>query len=117
MLLGMLAWLALLLWGVWTHRLPLWTLGAGLGLNLATFIAYAVDKSAAQRGRWRTKESTLHLLALAGGWPAAHIAQGLLRHKSRKAAFQTAYAATVLLHAVLLLGWLFWLQPQMLLNL
>ncbi|MCU7813537.1 MAG: DUF1294 domain-containing protein [Candidatus Thiodiazotropha sp. (ex Notomyrtea botanica)] len=32
------------------------------GLN--TFVMYARDKSAARKGAWRTKESTLHRLAL-----------------------------------------------------
>ena len=37
--------------------------------SLCTYILYAMDKSAARRGAWRTRESTLHLLSLAGGWP------------------------------------------------
>ena len=87
----MLGWLALLAWGAWTQRLPLWLLAAVAGLNLVTFFAYALDKSAAQRGAWRTPEQTLHLLALLGGWPAAWWAQQWLRHKSRKQAFRSAY--------------------------
>ena len=31
-----------------------------------TFGVYAVDKSAARRGTWRTPESTLHLLSVVG---------------------------------------------------
>ena len=64
-------WMAMLAWAVWAQRLPLWAVGAALGLNLFTFLVYASDKNAAQRGMWRTKESHLHLLALVGGWPAA----------------------------------------------
>lgn len=94
----MLGWLALLAWGAWTQRMPWWLLGALAGLNLATFWAYVADKSAAQRGAWRTQESTLHLLALLGGWPAAWWAQQWLRHKSRKPSFRAAYWGTVLLH-------------------
>ena len=67
-------------------------------LNLATFAAYAMDKNAAEEGRWRTAESTLHALALAGGWPGAWAAQRLLRHKSRKVSFLTTYVVTVLLN-------------------
>jgi uncharacterized membrane protein YsdA (DUF1294 family) len=59
---------------------------------------YAVDKSAASKGAWRTQESTLHLLALAGGWPGALVAQQKLRHKSRKHAFQSVFWLTVLLN-------------------
>lgn len=95
----MLGWLALLAWGAWAQRLPLWLLGALAVLNITTFLAYALDKSAAQRGAWRIAEQTLHLLALLGGWPAAWWAQQWLRHKSRKQAFRAAYWGTVLLHS------------------
>ena len=50
-----------------------------IGLSLLTFLAYAVDKSAAINGRWRTPEKTLHLLSVSGGWPGALLAQQLLR--------------------------------------
>lgn len=66
--------------------------------SVITFIAYAVDKSAASQGNWRTPESTLHLLALAGGWPGALLAQQLLRHKSAKAEFRVTFWATVILN-------------------
>jgi uncharacterized membrane protein YsdA (DUF1294 family) len=68
------------------------------GLSIVTFVVYAMDKSAATRGNWRTKESTLHLLALAGGWPGAFLAQQMLRHKSSKASFRRVYRVTVLLN-------------------
>lgn len=72
----MLLWLGLWAWGAWAQRFPLWWLGATAALNLLTFFTYALDKSAAQRGTWRTRESHLHLLALLGGWPAAWWASG-----------------------------------------
>lgn len=99
-------WMAMLAWGVGAQRLPLWAVGAALGLNLFTFVVYASDKSAAQRGMWRTKESHLHLLALAGGWPAAWLAQQMLRHKSQKTEFRAVYALTVLVHCGALAAWL-----------
>ena len=43
--------------------------------SIITFLVYAQDKSAAKHNRWRTKESTLHTLALTGGWPGALLAQ------------------------------------------
>lgn len=92
-----------------TARLPLIIVGLYAGASLITFIAYAMDKSAAQSGRWRTQESTLHLLALMGGWPGALIAQNRLRHKSRKASFQVVFWATVLLNC----GGLVWLLKAM----
>ncbi|WP_394787469.1 DUF1294 domain-containing protein [Rhodoferax sp.] len=116
-LLLMLAWAGLLCWAVWSRRLPFWALEAALALNLLTFWVYWRDKRAAQHGQWRTPEKTLHLLGLWGGWPAAAWAQALLRHKSRKAEFRLVYWLSVAIHCTALLGWLFWLQPRMLLNL
>ncbi len=74
-------------------------------MSVVTFGAYAIDKSAARRGRWRTSESTLLLLGLAGGWPGALLAQRSLRHKSRKASFQAAFWITVVLNCAAL-AWL-----------
>jgi len=72
----------------------------------ATFGAYALDKSAAKRGALRTSESTLHLLALVGGWPGALIAQCRLRHKSRKQPFRAVFWATVVVNCAAFI-WLF----------
>lgn len=66
--------------------------------SFITFFAYAIDKSAAQSGRWRIQESTLHLFSLAGGWPGAIVAQVVLRHKSQKAAFRFVFWLTVLIN-------------------
>lgn len=81
---------------VW--KLPLWVAGLYLLLSAATFIAYAADKSAATSGSWRTPESTLHTMALAGGWLGALLAQQFLRHKSTKQAFRQVFWGTVLLN-------------------
>lgn len=74
---------------------PLWLLGVYLGASLLTFLVYALDKSAAQSGAWRISEQTLHLLALAGGWPGALLAQKMLRHKSAKQEFRSVFWGTV----------------------
>jgi uncharacterized membrane protein YsdA (DUF1294 family)/cold shock CspA family protein len=84
-----------LVWG-----LPLWVAGGYLALSAATFIAYAADKAAAASGSWRTPESTLHLLAVAGGWPGALLAQQWLRHKSTKTEFRQVFWGTVFLNAL-----------------
>ena len=108
MLLVIAAYGGLLLWAVWRSLLPWWTLPASFGLNLLTFWMYWVDKNAAQTGRWRTPENTLQLLALAGGWPGAWLAQQILRHKSSKLPFRVVYWLVVLLHVLLVGAWLFW---------
>ena len=90
---------------VFLGKLPLVVLWAYLGISVVTFFTYALDKWAARNNRWRTKESTLHLLGLAGGWPGALVAQQVLRHKSKKQSFQTAFWFTVAFNCVGL-GWL-----------
>ena len=89
-------------------KLPLWVGGLYVLLSAATFGAYAGDKSAAKGGSWRTPESTLHVLALAGGWPGALLAQQFLRHKSTKHEFRQVFWATVVLNVV---GLLFLASP------
>lgn len=77
---------------------PRWVPGAYAAASVVTFIAYALDKSAAKRGGWRTRESSLHALALVGGWPGALLAQQFLRHKSTKAEFRAVFWLTVVLN-------------------
>ena len=60
-------------------------------LSSITFAVYWRDKAAARSQRWRTRESTLHALALLGGWPGALLAQRVLRHKSRKTSFLVTF--------------------------
>ena len=66
-----------------------------LAVSAATFLVYAADKSAAERGRWRVRERTLHLWSLLGGWPGAFLAQRALLHKTRKEEFLSAFWRTV----------------------
>lgn len=88
--------------------LPLIIVGLYVLMSLITFIAYAIDKSAAQNRRWRTKESTLHLFSIIGGWPGAYFAQNKLRHKSSKVKFKRVYWVTVCMN----LGGLIWLYSE-----
>ena len=77
-------------WGV-----PAWVLPLYLGASVVCFAAYALDKSAAQSHRRRTREDTLLLLGLVGGWPGAILAQQWLRHKSTKESFRGAFWLSV----------------------
>ena len=81
-----------------TNKIEFLVLPFYLVISLFTFVLYAVDKSAAQNGSWRTQESTLHLFSLAGGWPGAMIAQQTLRHKSKKQDFRGVFWVTVVLN-------------------
>jgi uncharacterized membrane protein YsdA (DUF1294 family) len=89
--------------------LPVWVPALYMAASVAAVTVYAIDKSAAERGAWRTRERTLHLLALIGGWPGALVAQTVLRHKSRKLSFRFAFWATVILNCAVLL-WFWWPQ-------
>jgi len=82
-----------------TSKIPFLILGLYIATSLLTFILYALDKSAARKGHWRTPESTLHLLSLAGGWPGAIAAQQKLRHKSKKQSFRMVFRVTVFLNS------------------
>ena len=94
---------ALLFWLI--GKLPLIIPLAYSALSLITYVVYGMDKSAAQRRRFRTSEATLHLLALLGGWPGGMIAQQHLRHKSKKAEFRFVFWITVVLNLVAI-AWL-----------
>ena len=63
--------LAFVVGAVFIGKLPLAVLGIYFAASVVAFVAYAFDKSAAEKDRWRTQESTLHLFGLLGGWPGA----------------------------------------------
>ena len=79
-------------------KLPFLVLIAYLVGSCVAYLAYAFDKAAALKGRWRTPESTLQLLSLVGGWPGAMFAQRTFRHKTQKQSFQVAYWVTVVMN-------------------
>jgi len=83
---------------VFAARIPPLVLALYMVTSVLTFVMYAVDKSAAQKGAWRTQESTLHMLSLAGGWPGALVAQQKLRHKTKKQSFRSVFWLTVFLN-------------------
>jgi len=83
---------------VLTAKIPSFIFVLYMVASFLTFIVYYFDKSAAKKGAQRTRESTLHLLSLAGGWPGALIAHQKLRHKSKKQPFRSVFWVTVILN-------------------
>lgn len=72
-------------------------------IGAVTYGIYAKDKQAAEQGKWRTPEATLHLLSVLGGWVGAMLAQSYLRHKTKKSEFRLVYYLTVIINLGLLL--------------
>ncbi len=77
-----------------------WRLAAGYlaVVSIVTYALYAADKRQAQAGKWRTPEASLHLMELAGGWPAAFVAQRTFRHKISKPAYQITFWLILIAH-------------------
>ncbi|MCA1770716.1 MAG: DUF1294 domain-containing protein [Halomonas sp.] len=80
-------------------------IGLYLLASLAAIILYRLDKLAAQQGRRRIPESTLHLVAVMGGWPGALLARRWFRHKTRKQPFGMILWSCAVLN-VCLVAWL-----------
>jgi uncharacterized membrane protein YsdA (DUF1294 family)/cold shock CspA family protein len=78
--------------------IPFWVVWLYFGMSALSLVFYALDKSAAKRGDWRTPEATLHLISLLCGWPGALYAQQLLRHKTSKKSFRFEFWITVILN-------------------
>lgn len=97
--------LCLLIWLIFTSQQPMFIVKVYAVIAVVTFLAYAIDKAAAKSDRWRIPESTLHVLALVGGWPGAILAQTILRHKSVKREFRLIFWITVGIN-LFVLGWL-----------
>ncbi|CAN5246199.1 cold shock and DUF1294 domain-containing protein [soil metagenome] len=83
-------------------RAPLAVFLIYLVASILCFIAYGVDKRAATLGTWRTPETSLLLLGLAGGWPGAIVGMRVFRHKTRKKSFRVLFWATVAVNVLAL---------------
>lgn len=73
-------------------------------VNVLTYLIFWIDKERAQMGLFRIPESTLHLLAILGGSPAALFACQKLRHKTRKQPFGLILVVITTIQ-VIAIGW------------
>ena len=80
--------------------IPFWVWILYVGMSFATFVAYALDKRAAETAGWRLSEGSLLAMGLACGWPGAVIAQQVMRHKTLKMSFQIVFWVTVVVNVV-----------------
>jgi uncharacterized membrane protein YsdA (DUF1294 family)/cold shock CspA family protein len=85
--------------------IPWELVGLYFAASIIAFFMYWGDKSAARKGLWRTRESSLLFCGLIGGWPGALIAQQLFRHKSSKTKFQIGFWGSVAVNCAGL-GWI-----------
>lgn len=81
--------------GAYSDKIPATIMLCYLIASTLSLLLYAKDKAAARASRRRTPERTLHIIALAGGWPGAMLAQQWLRHKTRKRSFRIIFWITV----------------------
>jgi uncharacterized membrane protein YsdA (DUF1294 family) len=70
--------------------------------SIATFAAYAIDKSQARRHGWRLPENGLHGLAVAGGAIGGWVGMLGLHHKTRHPVFPLILA--IALTAQIIIG-------------
>jgi uncharacterized membrane protein YsdA (DUF1294 family)/cold shock CspA family protein len=101
---------AILIALVMLDRAPVLLVPAYGFLSLIAFAMYRGDKAAAEQGAWRTPESSLHLIALWGGWPGALVARQVFRHKTIKQPFRTIFWLTVIANCGVL-AWLVYELP------
>ena len=85
-------------WVIGEDRLPIEFLFVAFGASAITYMAYAFDKHAAQKGRQRIPEMTLHFMELLSGWPGALLAQLSLRHKTSKRSYRIEFWAITIVN-------------------
>lgn len=78
-----------------------------------TVVAVALtvyDKAAAKRRAWRIPEATLMALGFVGGALPMLITMKLIRHKTKHKKFMIGLPAEIVLHAVLIVAAIFYLN-------
>lgn len=70
-------------------------------VNLLAFALYGLDKWKAKRDAWRTRESTLLLVAALGGSVGALLGMELFRHKTKHVKFKVLVPVFLVLHITL----------------
>ena len=77
-----------------------------IGINVVAFLVYGLDKWKAKRDAWRISETTLLLLAAAGGSVGALLGMQIFRHKTKHVKFTVGVPAILLVQVALVIWWL-----------
>ena len=77
-----------------------------IAINVVTFLVYGLDKWKAKRDAWRISETTLLLLAAAGGSVGALLGMQIFRHKTKHVKFTVGVPAILLVQVALGIWWL-----------
>ena len=77
-----------------------------IAINVVTFLVYGLDKWKAKRDAWRISETTLLLLAAAGGSVGALLGMQIFRHKTKHVKFTVGVPAILLVQVALVIWWL-----------
>jgi len=75
-------------------------------INITAFLAMGIDKSRAQRHKWRISETSLFILGLAGGAIGVFAGMGLFRHKTKHLKFTLGIPMIIILN-IIMFGYLF----------
>ena len=78
-------------------------------INLVGIFVMWSDKRKAKKGAWRTKESTLFLVALLGGALGTTIGMYWFRHKTKHWYFKYGFPAILILETALVIWVMFFL--------
>lgn len=87
----------------------IWVLRVYLAvMNLAGLAVMYQDKQKAIRGQWRIPEKTLFAVSLLGGSVGTWLGMYLFHHKTKHWYFVVVMPCIVLLHAILLVAFVFY---------
>ncbi|EGG20343.1 hypothetical protein DFA_07467 [Cavenderia fasciculata] len=84
----------------------------GVGVNAGAAYMFYYDKQQAIQHKWRVRESTLQLTALAGGWIGGMWAMEQFKHKRAKQSFKNVYFSAVAGNIAILSGLVYALKKR-----